>query len=245
MILLIDQGNSYSKWCLCDKGIFSQYNAGSLTDLDEFISNLTNIIERAYIASVKNEQQIENLTKVINRHLVIDIQIATSKDEYCLTENRILKNAYKIPEQLGIDRWLAMIAIWKETNRGFIVVDAGSALTLDVVDNSGQHLGGHIIPGLSMQKKSLATDTDKVLFDKSDDAPAFKLGLSTSEAVHHGCISNLCSYILEMHNQYKGNEDLPLLLTGGDAEILSKALKIESQVQMNLVLKGLYYSMFK
>ena len=241
MILLIDQGNSFSKWCLCENGNFSEYNSGSLADLDEFISTYNNDIKNVYLACVKNEQQIERLTQVINNHLDIDIQVASSEAKYSLSDNNILKNAYKIPEQLGIDRWLAMIAVWKETKKGFIIVDAGSALTLDVVDNSGQHLGGHIIPGLSMQKKSLTADTEKVFFENKTDVSAYRLGRSTSEAVHNGCLSTLCSYITEMYGYHKGSNDLPLILTGGDAEVLSKALSTENKVQKSLVLKGLYY----
>ncbi len=240
MILLIDQGNSSSKWCLSEKGKFSKYNSGSLSDLDKFISEHSNDIKSVYLASVKNEQQIERLTQIINNHLNAEIQVATSKAQYCLSENSILKNAYKVPEQLGIDRWLAMVVIWNQTKKGFVVVDAGSALTLDVVDNSGQHLGGHIIPGLSMQKQSLTTDTDKVLFENNNDASVYKLGSSTSEAVHNGCLSSLCSYITEMYNYHKGSDSLPLILTGGDAEVLSKALTADNSVQKHLVLNGLY-----
>lgn len=240
MILLIDQGNSSSKWCLTDKGKFSKYNSGSLTGLEKFISDNSNDITNVYLASVKNEQQIKNVANLINKNLDVDIQVATSNANYYLSENYILKNVYKIPEQLGIDRWLAMIAVWTETKKGFIVVDAGSALTLDVVDNSGQHLGGHIIPGLSMQKKSLTADTDKVLFESNSDASAYRLGHSTSEAVHNGCLSTLCSYIAEMYNYHKGNDNLPLILTGGDADILSKALSVDNNVQKHLVLNGLY-----
>ncbi|MCP3673597.1 MAG: type III pantothenate kinase [Gammaproteobacteria bacterium] len=243
MILLIDQGNSSNKWCLAEKDKFCKYNSGLLPDLDKFISDHSKDIKSVYLASVKNEQQIECLTKVINNHLNIETQVATSKAKYCLSKNHILKNAYKTSEQLGIDRWLAMVAIYNQTKKGFIVVDAGSALTLDVVDNSGQHLGGHIIPGLSMQKKLLSADTDKVLFESNSDASAFRLGCSTSEAVHNGCLSTLCSYIAEMYNYHNGKDSLPLILTGGDADALSKTLTVDNIVQKHLVLNGLYFYM--
>lgn len=237
MILLIDQGNSNIKWCLCKNGNLQPVYNGSLTVLKEYLKIHGSSISEVLISSVKNEQQLESLTYLLKEIVLVPIQVANSG-----IEHQALKNGYKNYTQLGIDRWLAMIAAWADLQSGFIIVDAGSALTLDIVDASGKHQGGHIIPGLSMQKKSLLAQAERVNFEEDTDSSVYCLGTSTSEAVHNGCLSNLCGYITLMYQQQINNNTvLPLFLTGGDAGILSKGLEVEHQVIPDLVLRGLYY----
>lgn len=58
-----------------------------------------------------------------------------------------LHNGYQQPAQLGVDRWLALLAAWQRTQNACLVIDAGTALTLDLISSEGQHLGGYILPG--------------------------------------------------------------------------------------------------
>ncbi len=245
MILLIDQGNSFLKWSFVDEDsqqdelnietALNTSQTGQLPDLIESLPSDHSTLSSIYLASVKADEQQAMFTEALYSITNLQAQIAKSSQHY-----QKLLNGYKFPEQMGIDRWLAMIALWHQHKKGFIVVDAGSALTLDVVDNRGVHLGGHIIPGLSMQKKMLKQETDRVSFNTNTEYLAQKLGKSTSEAVNYGCIASLSSYVSSMYVQYSSGSEYPLYLTGGDASTLSQQLEIESYPVPNLVLAGLY-----
>jgi type III pantothenate kinase len=237
MILLIDQGNSALKWCSYDDNSFTSSVVGELNELIAFAKYKSKTITDIYISSVKNRKQVEQLSRSFTQNNIFQpVRIAKTSLNF-----GTLTNGYQHFEQLGVDRWLAMIAVWKKIQGGFIVVDAGSALTLDIVDSTGQHLGGHIIPGLSMQTKLLITDTDGIAVDEKSTAQAYMPGHSTTEAVLNGCITNLSSYIDKMYSRYSEIDTLPLFLTGGDASHLTAALTIEHQVKNELVLEGLYY----
>lgn len=72
-----------------------------------------------------------------------------------------LRPAYKKPETMGIDRWLGIAAVW-QPGAACVVVSAGTALTIDFVSRTGEHLGGYIAPGLDLSREALGRSTDKV-----------------------------------------------------------------------------------
>ncbi|MFT5451559.1 MAG: type III pantothenate kinase [Enterobacterales bacterium] len=239
MILLIDQGNSALKWCCYDKNSFTASTAGVLNELVAFAKLNDKAITDIFISCVKNQEQVALITHSLEQNNISQpIRIASTSANF-----GPLINAYNQFEQLGVDRWLGMIAIWKKHQSGFILVDAGSALTLDIIDNSGKHLGGHIIPGLSMQTKLLIRDTDGIAVASNHKAQAYIPGHSTTEAVLNGCLTNLCSYIDNMYQRYGDADSLPLFLTGGDAIHLTTGLTTNHQLEKELVLEGLYYSL--
>ena len=70
-----------------------------------------------------------------------------------------LRNGYEQPQQMGVDRWVAMLAAWERHHAAACIVDCGTAITLDVVSESGHHLGGVIAPGISLMHEALASRT--------------------------------------------------------------------------------------
>jgi len=261
MQLLIDQGNSSIKWCfysnqvdgehedgtdfedkytfmgnLSIEGMEFPVNSGSLDELEAEVKARSDNIDGIYISSVQKQTKLQIIVDGIKQYTSAPVEIVRTANDY-----QGLKNSYEQIEKMGVDRWLVMLACWQQLKTGFIVVDAGSAMTLDIVDKSGQHLGGHIVPGLALQKQALQYGTDRVNFDQEAKAVAFEPGTSTDEAVQNGCLTVLSSYITAMYQQYNVNESLPLVITGGDAVVLSEALNVEHEVVPGLVLKGLYY----
>mgnify|MGYP003652705160 CR=1 FL=1 len=89
--------------------------------------------------------------------------------------------------RMGADRWHAMYAAWQADEGGFAVVDAGSAITIDYVADTGAHLGGYILPGKQMMLRSLRQDAARIGFDVSD-VQAAEPGASTTECVQHGLV---------------------------------------------------------
>jgi len=147
-----------------------------------------------------------------------------------------LQNGYENPIDLGIDRWMAMIAGYEILKGGgFIVIDAGSAITIDIVDQECKHTGGYILPGL---RKTL---NDFMKFKYDLESVSNLPGKNTAEAWTNG-VSAMISYSLDgLVGENMKLNDYQVLLTGGDAGIISKHISFPFQKFENLVLDGLEY----
>ena len=146
-----------------------------------------------------------------------------------------LHNGYENPTDLGIDRWMAMIAgyeIFK--GGGFIVIDAGTAITIDIVDHKCKHTGGYILPGF---RKILH---DFMKFEYNLESASFLPGKNTAKAWTNGVLA-MISYSLEGLVSENMKNDYQVLLTGGDASIISKHISFPVHKYENLVLDGLEY----
>jgi type III pantothenate kinase len=146
-----------------------------------------------------------------------------------------VRNAYQQPEKLGLDRWLALLAAHRYYPGPCCIVDAGTAITLDVLNADGQHLGGLICPGLRLMKKSLSTNTVALAFN--EQMLALGLADNTAAAIDSG--SRFAA--LGMIETVLGRLDTAyqLILTGGDALSLSQHLPQAHIVDVDLVFKGL------
>lgn len=142
-------------------------------------------------------------------------------------------NGYEMPGTLGVDRWLGLIAAYKK-GINVCVVGCGTAVTLDVLEN-GAHAGGYILPGLALIVESLEVQTARVRFvEQIDDGVT--LGRSTAEAVVHGALLSTVAMI----EKVVGDRHISnITLTGGDAERISKFLRLPHVVEPNLLLRGL------
>jgi type III pantothenate kinase len=150
-----------------------------------------------------------------------------------------VKNGYREPTQLGVDRWLALLAARSFFQSPLLVVDCGSATTLDGMDAAGNHLGGVILPGLRLFPQCLIRHTDIPAFGESGTIDYF--ATDTSAGIYSGAILATISTVERMLGMIKKEFALtPIcLLTGGDAEIVGQHLTIEYQREPNLVLQGL------
>lgn len=148
-----------------------------------------------------------------------------------------LHSAYAKPTQLGIDRWLAMLAAHSLYPQGFVLVDAGSALTIDRVDAQGQHQGGLIVPGFDAMLAGLSTVT-RLNCDAIATPRGLALTNNTQSAIGSGCATALVGTIKECVCA-----DDKLLITGGDAHwllpLLHAAGLTHAEQALHLVLKGL------
>lgn len=145
-----------------------------------------------------------------------------------------LRSAYReAPERLGVDRWLGMIGGAEDCD-GFCVVGCGTAVTIDVM-RAGEHLGGYILPGLGLMESALLQGTGRVRFE--DGPPrALALGTDTAMAVRNGALAAVSALVGHVSREHHVDR---LLLTGGDAEVVAGALPVASQVQPDLLLKGM------
>lgn len=146
-----------------------------------------------------------------------------------------LTNSYAEPSRMGVDRWLAMLAAWSRVASPLIVVDAGTALTIDIVGGDGMHEGGYILPGASLMESALTRDTDRVRF--SDGAErTLRPGQSTAQCVTSGIWLATCAAVDKVLSGYP---DYAVFVTGGGGRALLE-LGIRGQWFPNLVLEGLF-----
>jgi type III pantothenate kinase len=148
---------------------------------------------------------------------------------------------YETPETLGNDRLASTVGAWAlHPNQSSLVIDAGTAIKYDFVNSTGNYLGGSISPGVEMKFKALHRFTGKLpLIEKSND---FQLtGNSTEQAllsgVMHGTLLEMQGFI----DAYSvNNENLQVIMTGGDSSYFADRLKGTIFAEPNLVLKGLF-----
>lgn len=143
---------------------------------------------------------------------------------------------YDEPSQLGIDRWLQVLAVATQTHENYCVISCGTALTIDLAQGQ-QHLGGFILPNLYLQRDSLIQNTKGI---KIPDAAFSELnpGRNTIDAVHHGILLGLLSTIEKVLHDFPAQ----LVLTGGDAPLFAQHLaQYQPRIEPDLLLKGLQH----
>ena len=145
-----------------------------------------------------------------------------------------LRNVYAEPQRLGVDRWLAMLALWTELRGACCIVSAGTALTVDLVDSSGQHLGGYIAPGLVTQQQAVLGATR---FEHRDTRAPYRNepGNDTESCVREAALAAALGLIEHSTRDFDGLR----VLVGGDADILRPHLNADWQTRPDLVLRGL------
>ena len=143
---------------------------------------------------------------------------------------------YDEPSQLGIDRWLQVLAVATQAHENYCVISCGTALTIDLAQGQ-QHLGGFILPNLYLQRDSLIQNTKGI---KIPDAAFSELnpGRNTIDAVHHGILLGLLSTIEKVLHDFPAQ----LVLTGGDAPLFAQHLtQYQPRIEPDLLLKGLQH----
>ena len=165
--------------------------------------------------------------------------IFDSKFNFAVVESqkryKSLINSYEKPNMLGSDRWLAMIATY-ETNpvKGFILIDIGTAVTIDLVHNSGLHAGGVIFPGLHKIRETFDN------FPISNEIKINSISQSTKGAWSNGTLGLLVNGINQKVNDIKISEpDVDIYITGGGFKEVEKYLNFSFTYHKYLVLDGL------
>ena len=234
MNLLLDLGNSYGKIAVCDGTHVVEsatYEKITSREISYFHTRYPGI-QGAMISSVVNYSReiIDYLNNLYSPCIELDHSTPIP-----------LKNCYRTPETLGYDRMAAAVGahtIYHGEN--VLVIDAGTAITYDIVTSQGEFLGGNISPGLEIRFKSLNKYTNRLpLLERPLEKPAL-LGGSTSEAIQSGIVNGLLfemdGFIGALSQNYP---KLQVVLTGGDAKYFVGKLKSSIFVNLNLNLIGL------
>ena len=237
--LLIDIGNTHLKWGTDSKEGF--VFGGECDSQPELIESLFAKPwarlkpEHLFVSCVGNETirlQIFSFAKSTWR---IQAESLVSPRQGCG-----ITNAYARPERLGSDRWAAMVAAYEQTKGPVCVVDSGTAVTLDVVNGQGMHLGGLILPGYGLMQACLQKGTRLEFNTARTEAGPLVLGQSTGHCIQQGTAVAISSMVNAMFEKLtREMTGISLILTGGDADLLQNQLDHAATIEPYLILQGL------
>lgn len=232
--LQLDVGNSSAKWRLMRHGKVES-RGRYLPDEESGRVKLLSCaeqLEQVWVASVASAERNADLAELLTQHWGVTAWFPTTA-----ARTGALSNSYAQPERMGVDRWLAMLGAQRRLSGRFAVIDAGSALTVDIVDESGLHEGGYIIPGPALMEKALLLDTDRVRFTDQVDYQLHP-GRSTAEAVCHGiALAQAGSVYLALARA--GIPPTHRVYCGGGAKALMRLLDATEVYAPDLVFEGL------
>ncbi len=238
MSLLLDCGNTRCKitWLLAD-GSLAPVIALDL-DASDFVAQLktrlqNNVENRScYFASVANA----DISSVIECELIsAGFNVTHVKSQ---AEALGLRIAYPNPQQLGVDRFLALLAA-NQRKKAALIVSVGSALTVDVLQANGQHLGGMISATEKIIQNAMG---NRFANFKSLSGSAVGFSSNTADALASGARYMVLGIIEKAWREASlllNEAKLPLLITGGAAEALLPHLPDNTSYQPTLVLEGL------
>jgi type III pantothenate kinase len=229
MTILIDVGNTAIKWQLREA---EQVVCTDKGDTDELLSWLSSLADPSRhlvaVSCVRDDEFARALNDSMVKVGCEGIAFATSARQFAG-----VTNAYREPSSLGVDRWLAILALKSFGHESGVVVDIGTACTIDVLENN-RHMGGFILPGPKLACDALVENTDKIRF-VSEPPAALAPGIDTGGCVVAGAWLTIAGAIREISAQYP---QAPLYITGGAGPTLSD-LGVEGRLAKDLVFDGL------
>jgi type III pantothenate kinase len=233
MLLAVDVGNSRIKMAVFEEDKLMRQFVCDISEFKEktqFILSEFPEIDTIVVASVGKLEKnaflpFENKAKLV-----------FITNEYQFPFN----NLYKTPSTLGIDRMiLASGATLRYPNTNRLIIDAGTCITYDFVDEKNDYYGGAISPGIRLRYESLHNYTARLpLLTKR--IPEKVIGNSTAESIHSGVINSVLFEIDGYIDYFKSqNANFIIILTGGDADFLAKRLKNTIFANSNFLLESL------
>ena len=232
MNLVVDIGNNFFKLGIFENSnlVFSFFEKNDKIDVE--IEKIIHSYSKITSALISNVSSIK-INDILNK---LNIKIYELDSTFIFP----FKLNYKTPESLGNDRLaLAAAATILFPNSNNLVIDAGTCITIDFIDNNNHFIGGSISPGVKMRYDSLNHYTANLPLLKNENNFNYP-GDSTNASIHAGIIGGVSNEINGFIKQINSrNDKVNVILTGGDAKILSKTLKITIFANQNFILEGL------
>jgi type III pantothenate kinase len=244
MDVLLDIGNSRLKWAWLSQGELSGAAVAGHRDraIDSVVAEIRDYEwhppEHVIVASVTGPELTNRLVDIFVRGTAAQLVIARS-EAHALG----VRSGYREPAQLGVDRWMGLLAARAIHSGAICVVQAGTAVTIDALAPDGQHEGGLIVPGLKLMTDALAGGTHRL----GSAEPEFAAGVSavgfagdTATAIRLGPLVAMRSLVQHCVSDVASRHGaVTVVLTGGSAPALIAVLDVPALHRPMLVLEGL------
>jgi len=244
MNLLLDCGNTRLKWAISDpfsvgtgahivdRGVLS-YESEALAGWASQLSNKTlKLLQYASVIGVEQEARVFAA--------LAPLGLEPSRFAV-MPQAGSLRNRYATQETLGVDRWAAAIGAWGLVGQSCLVIGAGTATTVDLIESAagdtGVYRGGLILPGIELMLQSLHQRAARLPQAEGRYCASPAVADNTHDAMTSGAIEATCGAIERMGKRLP--EGAPWLVTGGSAPLLRQALADRVRVVDDLVLAGL------
>jgi type III pantothenate kinase len=230
--LIIEQGNTTTKVAIFEKGHLKMsfvYDDFKVSDIAFLFLKYNPDYGIMSTVTGTNRETLSFLESRLSHFILLDEKVSLP-----------IKVQYQTPETLGKDRLAAAVgAHYLEPGKDILVIDAGTAITYELIEATGVYLGGNISPGMATRFKALNYYTQKLPLVKETETVPF-IGNTTETAVQAGVVNGICyemdGYINDLHLKYP---NLLVFLTGGHTNYFAKRLKNIIFANINLVLIGL------
>jgi len=233
MILTVDVGNTRIKAAVFEENSVLENFVFQKNELETAIEKILQKFQNCSDLVVASVGNVEKQSFLIFENR-LNVHFLTHEDKFPFI------NKYATPKTLGIDRMvLASGATLQYPKQNRLVIDAGTCITYDFIDENDNYLGGAISPGLRLRYEALHNYTAKLPL-LPFEVPEEYIGNSTVQAIHSGVVNGFVYEIDGFIDEYRSDySNFIIILTGGDAEFLAKRLKNTIFANSNFLLESL------
>ncbi len=235
MFLLIDIGNTRIKWQYRDeKNVISSNSVLVENFMDIDLTEIKSL-KKVIVSNVNHSVVLDKVKENLSHFDSLIIEVTSDSNEYLI-------NDYTDQSTLGVDRWLTAMGAWKIYGEDLIVINAGTAITIDLIQidqkRNAHFSGGMILPGIAISLGILNNSTN--LIDTEIGQSQYP-SLNTKDAVTTGILTSIQGAVNLVCKKLPS--DLPILLTGGDADLIydqsEEDWKSRIKIESNLIFEGL------
>ncbi len=239
-MLLIDCGNSATKCRLIEQdkiqdNTFVLTQSPGVKGFQEFLK--LHQPGEIYLSSVASEQMTDTLMLELLRNL----PLAQISQIFSQPKFAQVTNAYHDYTRLGVDRWLTLLAAYVREKTDVIIIDAGSAITIDLLSRKHSHLGGAILPGFNTDQQRFISMFPQVDFKHPDISNNQSPGRSSEACIQMVQFPITLARVYQLVEEWVGllQEPVKILLCGQDAPLISEQLNRPHEIVPDLVFQGM------
>ena len=238
-MLLFDAGNSRCKWAWVEndlwsrQGVLDNRDDAAWAELSTTFAGLASPgqILVSNVADDEVDRRLQGLGDIWN----CPVKKIVAQNFQCG-----VSNAYEQPAQLGSDRWAALIGAWNHVQQACLVVNCGTATTVDALSDKGKFIGGLILPGVALMQRSLLEGTSRLSQEVSRLAGlVHDFPTNTADAISSGVIYATTGAIRQQHALLAEKYSVRCIVSGGAANILITHLGFPVEQIENIVLRGM------
>ena len=237
MYLLIDIGNTRIKWQHRDEKNIIASNSIIVEEFMDLDFSSIKSIEKIIMSNVSHSVVLDKMKEILAVFKCPIIEATSDSNDYLI-------NDYEDCKTLGVDRWMAALGAWKLYQRPLLIINAGTAITIDLINldqkDKAHFKGGMILPGIAISLGILNTSTNLI---DTEIGKSHYPSLNTKDAVTTGVMTSIQGAVNLVCKKLPSS--LPILLTGGDANLIYEQSEVDwksrIKIEEDLIFEGLLF----